>query len=301
MIPDSIPPETDPILVTLNHELSQTCSLVLSAVGIHHITIESGNGFELFVQPGAEEQARAELDSYFAENRNWPPQVPTRDDFQPFFHPPSLLMMGALFLFFTVTGPWQSKSIWFLGGAGETTAMLEGLQWWRLVTALTLHADLTHVLGNCFFGFVLIHFFFKMTGNGLGSFALLTSAVGGNLINTIAKGVGYSFIGFSTATFSVVGMLAMLSYHERKQLRHVHFLMPLMAGLAFLAMLGSSGERTDLGGHFFGLVCGLAAGRLLATQYVQKLRHSLVFQCTLFVLFISVISISWYLALTVTH
>ncbi len=285
-------------MVTLNRELSQTSSLVLSAVGIQHITVESGNGFELFVQPGEEERAKAELDSYFNENRNWPPRVPTQDEFQPFFHPPSLLMMGSLFLFFTVTGPWQDKSFWFLSGAGETTAMLERLQWWRLVTALTLHADITHVLGNCFFGFILIHFFLKMTGNGLGSFALLVSAISGNLINTVIKGPGYSFIGFSTATFSVVGMLAMLSYHEKKRWNRVHFLMPLMAGLAFLAMLGSSGERTDLGGHFFGLVCGMATGRLLANQYVQKLRHSLLFQCTLFILFLSVISTSWYLALT---
>ncbi len=36
--------------------------------------------------------------------------------------------------------------------------------------------------------------------------------------------------------------------------------MPLGAGVALLAMLGSSGERTDFGAHLWGLVVGLIMG-----------------------------------------
>jgi len=293
----SQPTDSNPLMTTLNQELAETWSLVLSAVAIPHQIIESGNGFELFVENGNADHARSELTSYFQENRNWPPKAPTTDDFKPFFHPPSLLLMAGLMFFYSVTGPWDQKSIWFLSGAGETTAILNHFQWWRLVTALTLHADIVHVTGNCLLGAILIHFFCQMTGNGLGLFSLLVSAAGGNLVNSYVKGPGYSFVGFSTAAFAAIGMLAMLSYHEKKHLRTYHFLMPFMAGAALLAMLGSSGERTDLGAHFFGLGCGLFTGWLLTFSIIQKLRHSALFQSTLFSIFFIIITVSWHLAL----
>ena len=36
-------------------------------------------------------------------------------------------------------------------GQAQAQLLLEG-QWWRAATALTLHADAGHVLGNCLFG-----------------------------------------------------------------------------------------------------------------------------------------------------
>ncbi len=78
--------------------------------------------------------------------------------------------------------------------------------------------------------------------------------------------MGHHFVGFSTAVFAVIGMLSMVSHHHQKRRIGFHFLMPFMAGAALLAMLGSSGERTDLGAHLFGLVSGLAIGRLLCLK-----------------------------------
>lgn len=287
-----------PLMITLNRDLSDTWSLVLSAVGVSHRIIESGNGFELLVTNGQEERARSELKKYTRENKNWPPIPTSTDDFKPFFQPLAIFLMATLMFFFSVTGPWDTKSIWFTNGAGDTTAILTHLEWWRLVTSLTLHADIVHVTGNCFLGAVLIHFFCKMTGNGLGLFALLVTAVAANFINSYIKGPGYFFVGFSTALFAAIGMLSMLSYHEKKNLRGYHFLVPLMAGAALLAMLGSSGEHTDLGAHFFGLICGLFTGRLLILKWVQKLRHYALYQLVLFLLSVSLIGISWRLAFT---
>jgi len=293
------PTEPEPVVLmtTLNRKLANTWSLVLSAVGIPHHLDQGSSGFELIVDRMDADHAHNELEHYFTENRNWPPKPPSLSDFKPFFHPPSFLLMGALLLFYSITGPWSIHSVWFLSGAGETTVILNHHEWWRLVTALTLHADLVHVAGNCLLGGVLIHFFCTMTGNGLGLFALLLSATLGNFINAVVKGPGYSFIGFSTAVFAAIGMLTMLSHHERKHLRRTHFLMPLMAGAALLAMLGSSGEQTDLGAHLFGLLCGMMTGGLLTLKIMQKLRHSALLQFTLFFLFLFIITASWHLAL----
>jgi membrane associated rhomboid family serine protease len=70
-----------------------------------------------------------------------------------------------------------------------------------------------------------------------------------------------------------------------------------MAGVALLAMLGSSGERTDLGAHFFGLLCGLLFGKILGLRLIRRLKGSLFAQTFLFVASLLAILISWMLAL----
>jgi membrane associated rhomboid family serine protease len=110
-------------------------------------------------------------------------------------------------------------------------------------------------------------------------------------------GATHQFVGFSTAVFAVIGMLAVLSHQQRSKFTGSHFLIPIMAGAALLAALGSSGERTDLGAHFFGLLCGLLSGYLLSREPLHSLRHSFIFQCLCFLLFFSLLIGSWALAL----
>ena len=115
-------------------------------------------------------------------------------------------------------------------GAGNSQAILERFQWYRLITALTLHADIIHLLNNCILGGFLLHFFFLLTGSGLGLFALLLAAAAGNYINVVLHGPGHLFVGFSTAVFAVIGLLSMLRYAENHQTIGSHVFVPLMAG-----------------------------------------------------------------------
>ena len=48
------------------------------------------------------------------------------------------------------------------------------------------------------------------------------------------------------------------------------WLVPVAAALALVASLGTAGENTDIGAHFFGLVCGCALGGGLG---LLALRH----------------------------
>jgi rhomboid protease GluP len=184
----------------------------------------------------------------------------------------SLIVAGGLALLYSITGDWHQQSIWFAAGAGDSAAMLNEGQWYRLVTPLTLHADLSHLLSNCLLGGFLLHFFFHLTGNGIGLLALLGSAALGNLLNVLGHGPGHLFVGFSTAIFSVIGMLCTISHAGRSGRPFLHVFMPIMAGLALLAFLGSSGERTDLGGHLFGLLSGLIFGNLVRLPWFLVLR-----------------------------
>lgn len=293
-------PQITPDHCILTTELEETAiiwNLVLSAVEItHHIHFDNYK-WQLLVTGDNKLRAINELESYFAENKDWPPVAPAPDnDFVPLLQPPTLLLIGGLILFFSITGPWQEQSLWFVQGAGNGERILEQGEWWRLVTALTLHADTVHLLGNCFIGGWLVHFLCRLTGTGLGLCAMLLSAGCGNLINTLARGPGHQFVGFSTAVFTVIGMLAVLTHQGRKKFTGRHFLIPLMAGMALLAMLGSSGERTDLGAHLFGLLCGLAFGYILGRETLQSLRHSLLVQSLSFLFFLTLLIGSWILA-----
>ncbi len=289
--------KTEIILTTYDREISQTWTLVLTAVQIPHRLICEDDAILLLVPAYLKERALYEIETYFSENENWPMQEDPESESESGIQPPTLLLIGTLALFYGVTGPWNERSEWFFHGAGNSEAIIIQHEWYRLVTALTLHADVVHLMGNCFLGGFLIHFFCRLQGTGLGIFAMLLAAVAGNWINVVLHGPGHHFVGFSTAVFAVIGMLSMVSYHRKKRTIGFHFLMPFMAGAALLAMLGSSGERTDLGAHLFGLLSGLFLGRILCLSKLQQVRSSFYMQLTLFIGSCLLIYISWKLAL----
>ena len=301
--PDVLQPSPEelpmiPVFTTKDRQEALSCSLMLSSVGISHHLNQSDDGMILGVTDEDSQKARFQISTYLHENRNWPPKPTSHvDDFVPMLQPPTLLLIGALSLFYTVTGPWSDHSFWFTSGAGDATAILQNQEYYRLVTALTLHADSVHLLGNCFFGGFLFHFFCKLTGNGLGLFSMIITATVANYINVLLHGGDHLFIGFSTAVFVIIGCLAMISRKDRPNTKYSRIL-PFMAGAALLAMIGSSGERTDLGAHFFGLCCGLVTGWALSHPLSLKMRHSLFFQTTLFLCSLAVITFSWQIALS---
>lgn len=278
-------------------QVALTCSLVLSSAGITHHLCQTRDNLTISVTADDNLAAQEQIHAYFHENKNWPPvPVESNSSFTPLLQPPTLLLIGALALFYSITGPWAGHSFWFTNGAGDAEAILKNGEWYRLITALTLHADTTHLLGNCLLGGFLFHFFCRLSGNGLGLFSMLVTATLANLINVFLHGTNHHFVGFSTAVFSIIGMLAILSRQHQIRTGYQR-IMPFMAGAALLAMLGSSGERTDLGAHFFGLCCGLVTGLILSSSPLLTLRHSVIFQTTLFFLFIAGIFTAWKSAL----
>ncbi len=277
--------------------LLNTCSLVLSAANItHRIRYIGADHIEIYVAADQLEKALYELAAYDVENRHWPP-ILQPDTFLPTFRAMSAVVIGSLVFMYGLSGPWHLKSPWFLKGAGDSTAILNNFELYRLITPLTLHADIVHLMGNCFLGGFLLHFFFHLTGNGIGLFAMLFSATVATFINVLVHGPDHFFVGFSIAIFSVIGMLCTISFALRTRRLGVYLFMPLMAGLAFLAFLGSSGERTDLGAHLFGLLCGLVAGNFVRLPGFISWRSSLFIQTLLGAASLLVLFGSWLWAL----
>lgn len=295
MEPSISEPTGEPTVISSpHHELIDTCSLVLSAKNIKHQIQQGSDGnIQIIAPPQVVERARYQLRLYLEENRNWPPpQVVVQHSSFPSLLP-TLVLVGSLAFFFMITGPWRPGALWFETGANDADAILDGGQWYRLITSLTLHADFSHLAGNCLIGGILVYFFLQINGVGFGLLAILLSGAAGNLLNILAHGNNHLSVGFSTAVFSIIGMLSMYQVIEQRQPFGIRFFVPFMAGAALLAMLGSSGERTDLGAHLFGLLSGLIIGLLIAIKSVKQLRQSTFMQIFFFIIAVGSLFLSW--------
>jgi membrane associated rhomboid family serine protease len=276
-----------------------SCSLILSAAGIsHRIQPLSDHHIEIYVTISDLQRAADELQHYEEENRNWPP-APSYDSYAPVFRAMAPIVAAILVYIYGLSGEWSKESIWFSQGAGDSAAILSSHQYYRLITALTLHADAVHLLGNCFLGSFMLHFLLLATGNGIGLFSVLAGATLANLINVIVHGPGHYFVGFSTAVFVMIGMLCTIRFADNTKQSMFTLLMPIMAGFALLAMLGSSGERTDLGAHLFGLLCGLMTGNIVKLKHFAKWRESITLQIAFVLLSFFIVWASWLNAFSV--
>jgi len=240
-------------------------SLVLTARDVPHKVLHSVYGYRIAVPPDHENLAANELEKYENENRAWPLRfevAPWYPNAQSTFW--TLLILTAIFSI-CFSENWKERLIGI--GSGNVDSILRDGQWWRLVTALTLHTDPHHLLGNMMMGGLLMIWLCSLLGIGLGWGITLLSGIFGNLINALVHGEAHSSIGSSTAIFGALGVIIALQTLSARRLSLRDCAIPLGAGFALLGFLGTHGERTDIGAHLFGfmsgLLLGLIAGRTL--------------------------------------
>jgi membrane associated rhomboid family serine protease len=161
------------------------------------------------------------------------------------------------------TGSEVAGSPRFERGSADAAAILRG-EWWRSVTALTLHADAGHVAGNAVLGGLLLALLARSVGPGVASALMLLSGAAGTFAAAGLVRHDFVSIGASTAVFGVLGTLAALPRHSRR------VWMPVIGGLALLALLGTS-KRADVAGHLCGFVSGVLAGA--AVSLLPPLRN----------------------------
>jgi len=244
-------------------------ALVLMARGVPHRVRRTSLGFGLQVPPPHEEQALRELRAYSAENPSDVIELP--DLRRPVFSwgelPGVAWSLGVVTILLTVTGServldslyvdWQSR------GGGDTALMAAG-QWWRAATALTLHADVAHLLGNVCLGGIFLLLLAEEAGLGTAWLLTLLAGVWGNMAKVALQGPGNTFLGASTAVFGALGALAGIRLLRSGRGMRWRRAMPFAAALMLLAFLGVGSEeesrRIDLAGHFLGFAAGCLFG-----------------------------------------
>ncbi|MDD5286080.1 MAG: rhomboid family intramembrane serine protease [Desulfuromonadaceae bacterium] len=238
-------------------------ALVLDSRFIPCCIKSDGAGWQLLVPTEHLYTARSELTLYEEKNRLWPPPLPIAGNiFENSLTTVSVLILLAIFHNLTLLGiSSPERGIIDLTEIGTAHAekIMEG-QWWRLVTALTLHADLPHLLGNLLIGGVFIILLCREFGSGLTWSLLLGTGILGNLLNAWLQSPLHRSIGASTAVFGAVGLMAAISAVRYRHQLQRHWFIPVAAGLALLAILGTEGKHTDLGAHLFGFGFGALLG-----------------------------------------
>jgi membrane associated rhomboid family serine protease len=275
-------------------------ALVLDSRAVPCLIEAHDDGSHLLVPPEQYERAVYELSCYIRENANWPPLPPQeRPLFDNTLATLSVLILLATFHNLTsidIALYGASMPDWVDLGNAQAAKILDG-QWWRLVTALTLHADWAHLSGNLAIGGIFVIFLCRELGSGLAWSLLLSAGMLGNLVNAFVQPPGHSSVGASTAVFGAVGILAALSLVRYRHQLQRRWPLPVAAALALLAILGTEGKNTDLGAHLFGFVYGSFLG--LITEYLINRRGNPgpVLNALLALLSVAVVIGAWWMAI----
>jgi membrane associated rhomboid family serine protease len=253
------------LCVTPSAKRAEECAVVLASNGIAHRLETTGAGWMVMVAAGDVGRASRVLVEYDRENRDEVPRDPS---------PPPYgttwiggVIAALLVGFFAVTGP-RGPNVWFDRGSASARLILSG-EVWRTVTALTLHADLAHVLSNAIASLIFITAVAWWLGPGVGTWLVLLAGAGGNALTALAQGRSSVSVGASTAIFGALGILAARQFVARRRGRgsgHKGWVV-IAASLALLGMLGTA-PGSDVLAHVFGLLVGglLGIGPALAQR-----------------------------------
>lgn len=261
-----------PVLQALTRKQAQSLALVLDSRSITCCIELDGGGCLLLVPEHQLESAHRELGLYEDANKNWPPKLPAaRELAGNTLSTISVLLLLATFHNLTLVGvSLQGHGVLDLYELGNAHAeSIKNGHIWLAVTALTLHAGPVHLLGNLAIGGAFIILLCRELGSGLAWSLLLASGTLGNLINAWVQSPDHRSVGASTAVFGAVGILAAISMVRYRHHLQRRWFVPVAAGLALLAMLGTEGKQTDLGAHLFGFCCGVFFG-VCAEFFVGK-------------------------------
>lgn len=274
----------------LTGKQAETYRLVLSALGIHYRVQRRAQTWEISVPAADFEKARMAVEAYQQENQD-SFQTP-RNTFPRFAGTYTGLWVAALLpvVHAAITSKQIHESFARFYGA-SAKHILEG-ELYRCVTALFIHADTVHLIGNmagiALFGTAVC----SLSGWGAGWLMILLAGSGGNLLNAFLFKTGHLSIGASTAVFGALGILSGHQFVKKLYLsgQKIKALLPLGGGMALLALLGSA-AHSDITAHMFGFLCGIGMGICWAFRIKQipPEKYQIISACIL----VLILMLSW--------
>ena len=270
--------------------------LAVLAAGHPYWALEEDGYFLLVVDSRYEDILRREVQIADFKNRYWPPpsiDLPTKTTSKA----PTILF--GIFLALVFTAQRRFPELEQLGMNSSEGVIGKG-EFWRTITAITLHGDLGHLAGNLLGISLFTYLSARYLGNGLAWLLIISVSALSNSTNAVIhSGEPYFSLGASTAVFAALGLLTgfpLGTYLRSKEpLQTRDWLVPLSGGCLLFAWMGGGEFPTDVAGHFWSFVYGTAIACVVATAYLHA-KISPRWQGTLIFVAWAAIALSWSLA-----
>jgi membrane associated rhomboid family serine protease len=263
--PDNPPPEAPvfaeapamPRITAYSRRQAMDWSLVLASQGIETgIEYSEAHGrWGLEIAPADYARSLEAIRLYRLENRRWYwwQQVPGS---QLIFDCTALAWV-LLVAFFFLLGEQLDLA---RAGMMSSMAVSQG-EWWRLFTALWLHADAGHLAANATLGCLLLGLTMGQYGTGVSLCLACLAGVGGNAVAWWLAASSHRSLG---ASGLVMGCLGLLAVHTlslgREALANRKYLLSGLAGGTMLFVLLGLAPGTDWLAHAGGFVTGILLG-----------------------------------------
>jgi membrane associated rhomboid family serine protease len=233
------------------------------------VRAEEDGAFALEVEPAARPVVEKELELYASEQL---PVVAVGEPASTALQPSRIaLWVAALVVMFALQqrDPWMEDDL-----MNSTEGFFGRHEWWRPFTALFLHADLGHLMGNVVIGGFFCMMVASLIGSWRGWMLILLSGVAGNVLTTwFHSPDAYFSLGASTATFGALGILVGAGLREAWESHRLSSLKSLIGpfggGIALLVWFGTSGADTDIIAHFMGWGSGCLLGLTVIQSSIQ--------------------------------
>jgi len=237
------------------------------------VTVDEEGSYLLHADPAFALAIREEFRLYAAEQQELqdPPHIPIFASGLEL----ALLWVCSLLFFFMMQDKEPSFTANYLNSSVD---VIQHHEFYRPFTALFLHGDIEHLMGNVAFGLI----FCILVANSLGPFTawglILSAGFLGNTANAIWQYPGPFFsLGASTATFGALGLLVGVGIHvawiSRRYRESFRVVLPLAAGLIMVSNFGMGGPSVDVSGHLWGFVFGVALGVPAAIVRTRNARN----------------------------
>ncbi|MBC8097607.1 MAG: rhomboid family intramembrane serine protease [Akkermansiaceae bacterium] len=238
-------------------------SLALISQGIES-TIEHSEELGWGLVVAAEQQAQAEetIQRYQIENRHWPWRQEIRQEVLFDWGALAWVFLLAVFYALETRGPDFRTA-----GLMNSDSVSHG-QWWRLFTAVFLHADMAHLATNLSVGLLLLGLTMGRYGTGIGLLAAYLTGAGGN-VATWLMFPEHRSLGASGMVTGCIGLLAAQAISARHHPHAIKYAVSGILGGVFLFVLLGLSPGTDVLAHFGGFVSGLLLGTILLLVRTQ--------------------------------
>ncbi len=168
-------------------------------------------------------------------------------------------------------------------------------EWWRLFTAMWLHADVAHLAANCTMGLVLLGLVMGRYGTGVGLLGAYLAGAAGTVVGLLLVRQ-QSSLGASGAVMGCLGLLAAQSFSWRfRWPQHArYFLIGIAAGVMLFVLFGLDPEA-DVRAHLGGFVAGVGLGA--AACALPSLAQSARWNLLAALVFLLLVVVPWWRAL----